>query len=254
MKLKTLFLMCSLTFSFCSLYANANELITVTTDSFLPETYKIPSNANSANLPGEMGGLAGEIMNGAFAKNSIKYNVVWSPWKRAQQFAINNANKTTFILPLTRNAEREAKYKWVASLYHLNIVFITRKESPKINNLAEAKGKQIGVAFGTSYEQTLRNFGIHPNAVADDEHNAKALSNNKIDAWYSDIIGAYAIIDKLKLNRSDFVYGGIVTSEENWLATGKNTSDELVNKIQSSLEEFKKGTEYKEIIKRYIPE
>ena len=236
MKLRTLFLMCTFTFSLCSLNSNAKDLITVTTDTFPPETYKVP------------------IMNGAFAKNDIKYNVVWSPWKRAQKFALDNENKTTFILPLTRNADREAKYKWVASLYNLNIVFITLKGSPKINNLAEAKGKHIGVAYGTSYEQTLRNFGIHPHAVPNDEYNAKELARNKINAWYTDILDDYAIIDQLKLNRSDFVYGGIVTSEENWIATGKNTSDELVKKIQSSLEEFKKGTEYKEIIKKYIPQ
>ena len=38
-------------------------------------------------------------------------------WKGAQQETQANSDKNLFVIPLTRNAEREVGYNWVVKLY-----------------------------------------------------------------------------------------------------------------------------------------
>jgi len=75
-------------------------------------------NILAENIPSEMenlgenrmGGIGGEVLTEALKANQITYKMVWSRWKVAQQQVQVNKDKKSFIVPLTRNPEREAKY------------------------------------------------------------------------------------------------------------------------------------------------
>ncbi|WGL60451.1 hypothetical protein QEJ31_02395 [Pigmentibacter sp. JX0631] len=58
----------------------------------------------------EIGGIGGEIVTKALKSANISYKVLWRPWKRAFTEAQDNSDKKTFIIPLTRNKEREEKF------------------------------------------------------------------------------------------------------------------------------------------------
>ena len=91
-----------------SLFAEEKDII-ILTHEFPNQT--VPVNENMIR------GLAGEILTQALKKSNITYKIIFLPWKRAQIDAVVNNNKKTFILPLTRNEEREKNYLWVSKLY-----------------------------------------------------------------------------------------------------------------------------------------
>ncbi|APJ03751.1 substrate-binding periplasmic protein [Silvanigrella aquatica] len=234
----------------CSLFSFAAkaEEITIVTENFPSETDKIEEN--------KVGGIAGEIITKALEAKNITYKMNWLPWKRSQQETQDNTDKKTFIIPLTRNKEREANYTWVAKLYDADTSFISYEGSKKINSFAEAKGKKIGVLSGSSYEGTIVDpkNGLNKaeiEAVPNDATNARKLEAGKIAGWYTGVIGGIAVINAEKMSIAKFGIGKKIDREENYLATAKSTPADLVAKVKSAIDAFKKTAQYKEIIKKY---
>ncbi|RDB35740.1 MAG: hypothetical protein DCC88_08555 [Spirobacillus cienkowskii] len=230
-------------------FAKANtEDITLYVENFPSESIKISKNL--------VGGISGEIVTKAFSAKNMTYKAFWTRWKMAQNYTQKNSDKKSFIMPLTRNPEREKSYKWVVSLYNIDTVFWTLKGSKKLNSLAEAKGKKIGVLLGSSYENKLLNpksnlLREDIISVPYDSFNLKKLLSGEIQAFYESIIGGKALIESEKLYFSDFENGKTIDTEENYLATSHATPDALVAKVKNAVEEFKKTDDYKEIIKKY---
>lgn len=229
------------------------------------EAKSVDINILAENIPSEMenlgenrmGGIGGEVLTEALKANQITYKMVWSRWKVAQQQVQANKDKKSFIVPLTRNPEREAKYNWVAKIYEVNTVFFTKKGNKKINSLKEIQGKKIGVLLETSYEQKIINakgaaFKNEIASVPYDNLNARKLLTGEIDAWYDAIIGGNAFIKTEKLDRNQFEYGNVIDKEDNYIATTNSTSSELINKVKNAIENFKKTKKYSEIIEKYI--
>ncbi|WGL59878.1 transporter substrate-binding domain-containing protein [Pigmentibacter sp. JX0631] len=228
-----------------SIYA---EDITICTQVLPSKTDKLGEN--------QVGGIGGEIITKALAAKKISFKMNWLPWKRAQEETLANSDKQSFIIPFTRNAEREPNYNWVSKLYDAETVFITKKGTTKLNSISEAKGKKIGVLLGSSYETAISNEknGLNKadiEAVPNDATNAKKLEATKIYAWYTGVIGAIATFNVEKMAIDSFEFGNKIDIEENYIATSKGTAKELVEKVKDAIEAFKKTAEYKTIIKKY---
>lgn len=224
------------------------EDITLIAEDFLSETEKISEN--------KVGGIGGEIVTKAFEAKKMTYKMVWQPWKRAQHDVQENLDKKSFIIPLTRNEERESSYNWTAKLYDAETAFFTNKGDKKINSFKEADGKKIGVLLGSSYEATLLDVknGIHKSEIESvpvEDTNFKKLSTGKINSVYTGVIGGFAIIRALKLDPEKFSVGDKIDNEPNYIATVKSTPQELIDKVKNAIEDFKKTPEYAAIIKRY---
>ena len=214
------------------------EDVTICTQVLTAKTDKLSEN--------QVGGIGGEIITKAFAAKKITFRMVWMPWKRAQDEVIANSDTKSFIIPFT----------WVSKMYDAETVFITLKGTNKINTIPEAKGKKIGVLFGSSYETAISSekYGLNKvdiEAVPHEVTNAKKLEAGKIYAWYTGVIGAIATFSSEKINKSKFEFGNKIDLEENYIATGKNTSPELINKVKDAIDSFKKNQEYASIIKKY---
>lgn len=63
-----------------------------------------------------------EITRALAERQGVKASVKFFPWPRAQKLAQMQAH--TLILPLTRTAERESRYRWVVKLYRQRFSFI----------------------------------------------------------------------------------------------------------------------------------
>lgn len=234
-------------FSGCFLSAHAQD-IHILTENFPSETEKVGEN--------QVSGIGGEIVTKALEAKKISFKMIWSPWKRAQQETLSNADKKSFIIPLTRNADREPNYNWVAKLYDAETAFLTLKSNKKIDAIADAKGKKIGVLLGSSYQDFILDpkHGINKadiEAVPSDATNAKKLEAGKIYGWYVGVIGGIAALKAEKIDLAKIEIGKNIDKEENYIATAKNTSPELVNKVKDAIESFRKTPEYKAIIKKY---
>ncbi len=88
-------------------------------------------------------------------------------------------------------------------------------------------------------------------SVPVEETNFKKLSGKKIQTVYTGVIGGFAIIRALKLDPSQFEVGDKIDTEENYIATAKSTPQDLVDKVRSAVEDFKKTPEYAAILKKY---
>lgn len=234
-----------ITLGFSAAYA---EDIFIRTENFPSETEKIAEN--------QVGGIGGEIVTKALEAKKISFKMIWSPWKRAQQETQANSDKKSFVIPLTRNAEREASYNWVAKLYDADTSFLTLKSNKKIDTLADAKGKKIGVLLGSSYEGFIADAknGLSKSdieAVPNDATNAKKLEAGKILGWYTGVIGGIAALKAEKIDLNKIEIGKNIDREENYIATAKNTPAELANKVKDAIESFKKTPQYAAIIKKY---
>ncbi|BBH53141.1 substrate-binding periplasmic protein [Fluviispira sanaruensis] len=220
--------------------AKDKEKITLATEAFLFQTDKL--NAN------EIGGLAGKIVVESLKRVKIDYEMMWLPWKRAQNETLLNSNNATFILPLTRNKERESKYNWVSHLYNTDTAFFSLKGQKAINDLKSAKNLKIGVLNGSSYEITIKEAQLNYETTTLDETNSKKLILKKIDAWYTSKITGLMAFKINKVNLSHIVYGRSIDSEKIYLATAKSTPQSLVEKVRKAIEEYKKTDRYKTLI------
>ncbi len=224
------------------------EDITLITENFPSESQKIGENS--------IGGIGGEIFTKALEAKKITYKIIWSRWKRAQMETIANVDKKSFILPITRNEEREKKYFWIAKLYNADTVFFVKKGNKKLNSLNDAKGKKIGVLLDSSFELKILNSKNAFNkkdieSVPYDSINVKKVLSGEVDAWYDNLIGGIAFIRNEKIDPKEFEYGKNIDREENYIATSLDTPEVLVSKIKNAIESFKKTPQYASIINKY---
>ena len=227
--------------------AIAEEIVIVTEDS--------PAESEKVGDHG-ITGIGGDVVTEALKAKKISFKMLWLPWKRAQQETQDNIGKNKFILPLTRNKEREESYVWVGKLYDSSTAFISLKKNKAVNNYKEANGVKLGVLLGSSYESSLMSvqngiFKSEIDSVPSEETNAKKLESGKIGAWYTGTIGAFSIFKNLKIDGSQFQTGSPIEVEENYLATGKTTDAALVNKIRAAIDEFRKLPAYEKIVAKY---
>ena len=224
------------------------EDITLITENFPAESEHVSENS--------VGGICGEILTQALDAKKISFKIIWSRWKRAQLETISNVDKKSFIIPLTRNEEREKKYYWVSKLYDAETVFFVKKGNKKINSLREARGKKIGVLLDSSFELKMLNkkSGLNKRdieAVPYDSINVKKVLSGEIDAWYNNLVGGFALIHSEKIDPNEFEYGNTIDSEENFIATTDATPKELINKVKNAIDSFKNTPQYFSIIKKY---
>ncbi|WP_130610380.1 substrate-binding periplasmic protein [Fluviispira sanaruensis] len=209
----------------------------------------------SAN--GKLAGLGGEIIAKAFKAKNIKINLEWRPWARAYKEALDNKDKKSFIIPLTRIPEREEKFIWASKIYSAHAVFITMKKGKRIDSFLEAKNATIGVLTSSSYRAMLvrPENGLDVDKISEnpiDIRNFKKLIGKRIDTWFTiDIVASYAIDILAKdenLTQKDFVIGNPVAIQEKYIGTTSETPPELISKVQDAVESFKQTQEYKKLI------
>ncbi|MGY3804577.1 substrate-binding periplasmic protein [Pigmentibacter ruber] len=220
-------------------------------------TENVPGEVEKSSN-GKVTGIFAEIVTQALESQNIKYEFIWTRWKLAQQKVQENADKKSFILPITRIPEREKNYIWVAKICDIETFFITKKGNKKINSLKEINDKKIGVQVGTSYEQKILNqkgkaFKDEVSSVPYDQLNVKRLLLGEIFAWYTSSISGKANIVAEKIDLSQFEYGNKIDVEENYISTTSKTDPKLIERVAKAFEQFRKTNKYSEIIKKYVP-
>lgn len=153
--------------------AEASE-ITVLANESMPQ---------SGTVDGKPAGMAVEILNAVTAEGGPSFKFDFSqPWARA--LVAVHETPGVVIIPLTRTAEREANFKWIANLFdNPGRLFSVGRAAP-IKSLDEAKGLTVGIMRGSSFEASLKQLGFtHIEVVQNDELIAKMLSVGHLDAW-----------------------------------------------------------------------
>lgn len=237
-------------FSLCALFNGSHAMA----DQIIIHTYEFP-NETDRLANGQIGGIAGKIITAALNAQHISFQLIWQPWLRAQAEIKSGNDDNSFIIPLTRNGERENQYVWVSKLYDSNIAFLTLPGKIKLDSIAGVGKYKVGVLAGTGYEATLQRNGLSGEQIdrnTDETRNARKLLLGRIDAWYTGVIGGMHLLQKEGYDVRKLQIGRSIDTEADYIATSKRTPQVLVEEVRNAIEKYKKTPDYEKLIKSYL--
>ncbi len=228
------------------------DTITIYTEEFPP--FNFTEN-------GKMTGMSTEIVDIIMKQAALPYIIESYPWARTYQNALERPN--ALIYSMSRLTNRENLFKWIGSIAPTNYSVFALKKRKNINikSFEEMKKYKIGTTLGDAREIFLVNKGLDIekfDRIAGSDANVqnyKKLKLKRIDLWpMPDAVADY-VVKKIGDN-PDVILKKVfalteLSSDGYFLAANLQTPDEIVNRIKSSLEEFKKTQEYQNILNKW---
>ena len=218
------------------------------TENFPPYNMAIDGKnyAQEANIQG----IAVEIVRETFKRAGIGYSMTLRfPWDRIYKLALEKPGYGVFVT--ARLPEREKLFKWVGPIGPDDWIMLAKGDSPiQLKTLEEARQYRIGAYKGDAIAEELARQGMNPITVLSDKDNARKLVEGQIDLWATgDPAGRY-------LARQEGV-SGLKTvlrfnSAELFLALNKDTPDEVVQKLQTALDQLRKEGTVDSILGKYL--
>jgi len=199
----------------------------------LAETAPLPASLRivTAHLPplvmapgGAQAGALGELVDALCYRLDVKPELAFMPWRRALYLATTMQH--TAIFPLTRLADREAQFRWLAPLYEENYIFMAQQGRDfDVRHPREMTGKRIALLRGAAQSAILGELGFRrlvEAASIDEVH--RFLLAGMADAAF----GERAIIRsslRMRGQEKDFRLGEPVRTTSAWLAGSLDISE-----------------------------
>lgn len=209
--------------------------IKILTEDYPPYSYK--------NEQGEVDGINTQKVKAALKKLNLNVPMEIQPWARAYQTAKEGEN--IFLFTASRTPERDKDFKWVTVLSKSDVsVYALKSKEFKIGSLDDLKKFKMSGVIGYRYLPFLTEKGFKTGdegtieLTTNDESNFKKLMAERVDLMLSnsDQIGYFAKklnVDASKLER---VYEISPLLTEDYLVTGKKTSDEMIEKFRTGFQ------------------
>ena len=219
--------------------AHAGELdspeVVLLTENFPP--YHMAVNGKNFARDENINGIAVDLVREMFKRADVKYQLsLRFPWDRIYKMALEKPGYGVFVT--ARLPEREKDFKWVGPLGPDDWVLLAKADSSiSLNSLEEAKQYKVGAYQGDAIAEHLIQQGLQPLTALRDQENAKKLQRGDIDLWATgDPAGRY-------LAKQEGV-SGLKTvlrfhSGDLYLALNRETPDEIVQKLQATLDKMR---------------
>lgn len=221
--------------------------LTIMTESYPPLNF-------SRN--GQLQGVSVDLMDDLLKKVNSKLSrrdIELVPWARG--YLNLRTQKNTCLFSMTRTRERENLFKWVGPICTSRIVLIAPKASRiSVKSVDDLKKFRIGVVRDDVGELLLVEKGIKReelSIVASPERNADKLKAGRIDLWACGDMVARWIMKEKGLNPQDYETVFVLTDSEQFYAFHIDTSDQVIRKFQSALNELKQQGRIKRLLERY---
>lgn len=228
--------------------AHASDPLVLLTENFPP--YNMSSDGKSFAREPEIQGIAADLVREMFRRADVPYSMTLRfPWTRVYQQARDTANHGVFVL--ARQPDREALFKWVGPLGPDDWVLLARAGSTlQLDSLEQAKGLRIGAYKGDAIAESLQKSGLKPVLVLRDQDNAKKLSTGEIDLWATgDPAGRYLA---RQIGMTAFKTVLRFNGTQLYLALNKSVPDEVVKKLQDSLDRMREDGFVDATFARYL--
>lgn len=228
--------------------AQATEPLVLVTENFPP--YNMSADGKSFARDSDIKGIAADLVREMFRRAEVPFSLTLRfPWTRVYQQASDTPNHGVFVL--ARQADREALFKWVGPLGPDDWVLLAREGSSlQLDNLEQAKGLRIGAYTGDAIAENLQKQGLKPLLVLRDQDNAKKLYRGEIDLWATgDPAGRYLA---RQIGITAFKTVLRFNGTELYLALNKSVPDEVVKKLQDSLDQMRQEGFIDETFARYL--
>ncbi len=172
------------------------------------------------------------------------------PWRRAVFLAANS--RATTIFPLTRTAERERQYRWLAPVYDENYVFLApRGRAFDVHQPAIMKDMRVTLLRGAALKAVLVEMGykniIEARSI-DEVH--RFMVAGIADAAFGELNIVRTAL-RTRGAQADFDYSAPVRKTSAWLAGSLDFTEAQAASFQRALKEMKADGAYFAIVKRY---
>jgi len=185
---------------------------------------------------------------------SIKDLTFW-PWARSYGLISTSPNHLLFVV--TRTEAREKNFKWVGPISNSSNVLIGKKDFKFSQNSKELfYNYRYCVVRDDAGGQILKEkFQIPTKSIFEtSEPNicVQLIKNNRADLFAYDLNVTKWILKKHNEDFEQFESKLVLSESEHYIAFSRQTSDELISKIQSALDKVKKSKDFKSIKEKYF--
>lgn len=218
--------------------------------------YGLEAMPMSGVVDGKPAGITVDILNEATKHGApsfeFRFNV---PWARAQEQIQQAGSEISAIIPFSRSAQREGKFKWVAELVTTQYRFFSYGRPAPLKSIDEAKNVTVGVVRGHAILPVLKQMGLtkldEGSPAADS--NATKLLNKRYDTIAdSDVIALYNW-KKIGQKTSDLQVGpAIGDTTRVYIAGGLIFPDDVAKRIYDAVETMRKNGKLKEILNKWL--
>lgn len=195
-------------------------------------------------------GINADIVRELFKRAGIDYSLTLRfPWDRIYKQVLEQPNQGLFSTTFT--PEREPLFKWVGPLADTGWVLLAPPGSPlRLTSLEQARRYRVGAYKNDAVSQHLESKGFELTNSLRDQENVDKLLKGQIDLWATtDPVGPY-------LAKQEGVSGLTPVLRFNdaqlFLALNKGTPDEVVKRLQATLNEMKQDGSVDAILRRYL--
>lgn len=205
---------------------------------------------------GKVVGVSTEIVETAFKRAGISYEISAYPWSRAYKMAQTDEN--TLIYSMGRNDEREKLFKWVAPIvpYNINVYKLASRKDLNVTKLEDLMKYKVGVVRDDFRMQFFEEKGFKKGEQLDvvdhDDVNVKKLFGKRIDFVPVNALSVKPLLDRngQSVDKVESVLTIIQT--DLWMAFSPNTSSDIVDKVTKAVESMKADGTYDKILKKYL--
>ncbi|MCV2368797.1 substrate-binding periplasmic protein [Roseateles oligotrophus] len=164
-------------------------------------------------------GLAYELAAQMSAKVGRPMALSFYPWARAVRMTEGGPNYGVF--PLARTPDREAQFKWLIPLAHVNYTFFGRSgSSVDLDDLNALRAQRVGVLRGSPIINNLQAERFqHVVQAKDYKELLRLLAEGIVAAAYAGEPMLRAAIDEFNFKPQDFRSGLSLKSAELYMAT-----------------------------------
>ena len=209
--------------------------MTLLTESYPP--YNMSVNDKNYARGNDIDGIATDIIREVMKRAGMDYSMTLRfPWSKVYNLTLEKQNYGVFSA--ARTPERENLFKWVGPVARHNYVIMARNDQNiTIRSLKDLKGKKIGSYKDDYVANKLINEGLNVITTLKDNSNAQKLKRGDIDLWATGELSGFYGADQVGVSGLKVVY--LVDQKDFYLAINKNTSDAIVNKMQSTLDSMR---------------
>lgn len=226
--------------------AQAENVVQILTQNYPP--FSMSANGKKFEREEGIEGIDKEVVVELFKRAEIPYQMTLRfPWSRLQEMAEKHPDFAVYSL--SRSAEREPRFKWVGPLSEIQLVLLKMPGNPiTLNSLDDARKYSIGSVAGTSVSEylTTRNFDVKTVLSA-----APAkLQAGEFDLWATTNPAGDYEASKAGVGKLEVAYA--ISRTQLYLALNKEMPDEVVQKLQSTLDQMRKEGFIDQVTARYL--
>lgn len=158
------------------------------------------------------------------------------PWDRLYTQALDN--KGYGLFSTIRTPERESLFKWVGPITVSDWVLLAKADSSiTVDTLEQAGAYRIGGYRNDAISQFLIDKGLTVQTSLQDKENLSKLEKGQIDLWATDDVAGRYMAKQSPLGALKVIHR--FNSADLYLALNLDTPDDVVQKLQTALDEMR---------------